>query len=372
MEVFYLLLLGIYTWLLWSMKRDWVEGGNAFSHGIAAATTAVLIPFRNESKSLPKLLLNLEKTTASCQEVVLINDHSDDDSRTIVASFIRERNHPQWILLDSPGAGKKAALTAGVEHVKSEIILTTDADCFLPAGWPSNMAKAFASEGVQLVAGPVLTLSMPGFLAKFQQIEWASLLLVSNSLFSGNTPLMCSGANLAYRRSAFLDVEGYQGNDRCLSGDDEFLLEKIVRTYGADSVAYLKEEELLVKTHPSATWQEFLQQRTRWTGKRRAHRSYQHLSAATVAYMIGLLQLSTVILVLDATEGLVVFIVFWTVKAGVDRNVLKTVLADYRIYPGILQMTFTSILHPFYVVLVGFFALFGKYTWKGRNNRFKS
>jgi hypothetical protein len=37
---------------------------------------------------------------------------------------------------------------------------------------------------------------------------------------------MCNGANLAYKKSLFQELNGFQGNDTIASGDDVFLLQK--------------------------------------------------------------------------------------------------------------------------------------------------
>jgi hypothetical protein len=34
---------------------------------------------------------------------------------------------------------------------------------------------------------------------------------------------MCNGANLAYKKSLFQELNGFQGNDTIASGDDVFL-----------------------------------------------------------------------------------------------------------------------------------------------------
>src|SRR5690606_24593279 len=179
-----------------------------------------------------------------------INDESEDDSRALIMAFLQEKNLPNWKLLENSGIGKKAALTTGVFSTEADIILTTDADCVLPDHWPQLISKAFHHDHVQMVAGPVMTESGSGFFAQFQQIEWASILLMTQYLFAVGSPLMCSGANMAYRRSAFISVGGYEGNINHLSGDDVFLLMKITRMFGPASFQFTSRKDTLVKTKP--------------------------------------------------------------------------------------------------------------------------
>src|SRR5690606_23630614 len=114
--------------------------------------------------------------------VVFIDDSSTDGSSAIVSDFIRRENLDDWVLLKSAGIGKKAALTTGVQYTQAEQILTTDADCVLPSDWVIRMTRPFHQSDIQLVAGPVMTLGDTGFFARFQQIEWSSILLLTNYL----------------------------------------------------------------------------------------------------------------------------------------------------------------------------------------------
>jgi hypothetical protein len=114
---------------------------------------------------------------------------------------------------------------------------------------------------VHLVAGPVISSGQSGFFDRFQQIEWASILLVTQAGFSLGNPIMCSAANMAFRKSSFLQVNGFEGNDHIPTGDDEFLLKKTVRHFGAVSARYMNDRNVLVKTRPHAKWSELFSQR---------------------------------------------------------------------------------------------------------------
>ena len=42
---------------------------------------------------------------------------------------------------------------------------------------------------------------------------------------------MCNGANLAYERKAFFEVNGFTGIDHIASGDDMLLMQKIAQRF---------------------------------------------------------------------------------------------------------------------------------------------
>lgn len=371
MEIFFLLFIFFYALLLWSMERHWQLTRTSNFGGEYLASTVLLIPFRNEAEHLPRLLFNLENILHSSQEVVFIDDGSVDSSAAMVSDFLKKRNLSHWVLLKSAGAGKKAALTTGVHYSQAEIILTTDTDCLLPHDWVRRMTWSFQQSEIQLVAGPVMTIGESGFFTRFQQIEWGSILLVTRYLFAIGSPLMCSGANLAYRRSAFIAVGGYSGNEMYPSGDDEFLLKKIVQYFGVQSVNFFKNKEVLVRTQPAVSWSAFIQQRVRWAGKWRLHRSFGHTLSAALAFLLATVELATLLLLFGSISQKLTFLFFWGLKVLIERRVLGKVLADFHRSHPIYYYIGTSFLHPIYVIWVGIGAISGKYTWKGRNNQFK-
>ena len=82
--------------------------------------------------------------------------------------------------------------------------------------------------------------------------------------------MLANGANLAFTKSAFDAVRGYEGNDGLPSGDDVFLLHKI-KQLRPKNVRYLKHENVWVTTSSKKTLNGFLQQRVRWAGKASAY-----------------------------------------------------------------------------------------------------
>src|SRR5690606_29045152 len=262
--LFYIIVMTIYFFLLLTMKKFWKEEAPIPVVPPKDLTMALLVPYRNEARNLPDLLHNLERVIPNTMEVVFINDESGDNSSAFILAFLQKNNLPHWKLLENSGVGKKSAITTGVCYTEADIILTTDADCTLPDHWPQLISKAFHHDHVQMFAGPVMTESGKGFFSQFQQIEWASNLLMIKYFSSVGNPLMCSGANMAYRKSAFKAVGGYEENINHLSGDDVFLLMKITKKFGPTSFQFTNRKQILVKTKYLSNVSSFIQQRVRW------------------------------------------------------------------------------------------------------------
>ena len=56
---------------------------------------------------------------------------------------------------------------------------------------------------------------------------------------------MCNGANLAYEKKVFYEVDGFEGIDEIASGDDMLLMHKIQKVY-PDRIMFLKSPDVIV------------------------------------------------------------------------------------------------------------------------------
>lgn len=366
MLTFYLLFGIVYGLLLVLMDKTWSQKPIEFPKNGESELVTILVPYRNEEPNIPVLFDQIIGLYHRPLQVVWINDHSDDGGKKVLEALIHshEEEHLDFVLADSEGEGKKAALKTGIDNAFGTIIMTTDADCYLPKDWVEVMLKPFADDRTKMVGGPVLTKGSNGFFQNFQQIEWASILLVTQAGFYLKSPIMCSAANMAYRKSAFLEVDGYQGNENYLSGDDEFLLKKMTKKYGPESVVYQKEN--LVYTQPQTTWKNLFYQRIRWASKWKAHQSFAHSFAAVLPIAVQVIFLGSFFLLFAGTPGLAVFAVIWYLKIYFETHTLGNVLRSYSVRPNFIWFLSTGIFHPMYVLICGIGALFVKFEWKGR------
>ncbi|TDQ15022.1 cellulose synthase/poly-beta-1,6-N-acetylglucosamine synthase-like glycosyltransferase [Algoriphagus boseongensis] len=364
---FYLLWCIGYFILLALLSQKWPKDHLTFPFRPLSKKVSLIIPFRNEQENALPLLKELKKMEQENLEILLVDDQSEDDSFQIFLE--NSKGFSSLRLLRSPGIGKKAALDFGIKNAQGDLILTSDADCFFPDNWVENMVSAFDDIHVQLVAGPVISDKKEfSFSLSFQQIEWASILLLTNFSFQNQAPLMCSGANLAFRKIAFLEVEGYQGNEHLLSGDDEFLLKKIFSRFGPDSCKYLPSSAVLVNTSAQDTWAGLINQRVRWAGKWKVHHSFSHGFASLLAFGIQIIWLSSFYFLFHNPKFWLMMLVLWGAKVQAEKMALGKVLDSLEVPRSNFDFILTSIIHPFYVIRVGIGAILGKFSWKGRSN----
>lgn len=328
----------------------------------------VLVPFRNELPNLRRLLPHLARHLPNGLPVIFIDDQSEDGGEALVQSFISKRVMGDWLCIRSEGVGKKAALRTGIARSTTALILTTDADVQVPPTWVRSMSALFKHSEVQLVAGPVIATEGPGVFGRFQPIEWASIgLITAVSFFMGN-PLMCSAANLAFRRAAFHRVSGYDGNEHLLTGDDEFLMKKIRAEFGASALRYSAAPESLVTTRHLPGVNAWIAQRSRWASKWNAHRDGGHAASAGFLVVASLCQLAVLLLSLLQWPFLGWTVLYCALKFFLERRALGRFLRYFGKPVRNLDLFLAGWLYPLLVALTFPRAISGKYTWKGRKN----
>lgn len=363
---FYLLwTLCYFALLLWFAGRWPAQKQRSHADQTVPAVT-LLVPLRNEIENLESLALELKKLTYPALEIILVDDQSEDET----CSALREiaRQDARITVLRSVGVGKKAAIQSGVGCATTELILCTDADCRFPESWVERMVAPFADPKIQMVCGPVISNEQHSPFGRFQQIEWASILLMTQFFFSKMAPLMCSGANLSYRKSAFEAVNGYAQDLHYLSGDDEFLLKKIVARFGVESCVYLPYSQNLVLTKAQSKLSDLINQRVRWAGKWRVHQDWFHAFSAVTAFFIQIIWLASILLLGLGAQGILGFSAVWVGKILAERQSLGRILAALGIRPSLIDFAVAGLLHPLYVILVALGTFRGKFLWKGRTN----
>jgi cellulose synthase/poly-beta-1,6-N-acetylglucosamine synthase-like glycosyltransferase len=334
---------------------------------------SVLIPVRNEAANIAHCIESVLKQSylKSLYEVIVIDDHSTDATPAIVAGLQGHATNLIYARLDDLSAAhnafKKLAIQTGVGIASGELIVTTDADCLFQPNWLSTLAAFYEEKGAKFIAAPVrmdsgghLTL-----LATFQILDFITLQGITGASVYKKFHSMCNGANLAYEKSAFEEVGGFQGIDAIPSGDDMLLMHKIFTQY-PDKVFFLKSKAAIVSTRPETTLKRFMHQRVRWASKADRYGDKRISRVLLLVYVVNLMFVVLAVAACWNSWWLWLLVIGLVVKTAVEFPFVYPVARFFDQQALMRWFPFLQPAHIFYTVVIGWMGKFGSYRWKGR------
>jgi biofilm PGA synthesis N-glycosyltransferase PgaC len=332
---------------------------------------SIVIPFRNEADNLQGLLESLQglKYPPHLFEVIFVDDASEDNSVETINQALKKNvgfDNFQIIKNERYSASpKKDAITAAITNSKHEWILTTDADCILPSTWLKAYDSFIQTNRTALVAGPIVYKPNESIHGQFQKFDGLSLQLVTMGSFGLQTPILCNGANLAYKKEAFYSVQGFSENNHIASGDDIFILEKILKI-APKEVHFLKSEEAIVETLPQNSWTGLIDQRIRWTSKTAKQKSSFSKPLGVLVFLANSMILAGLIYCIIKPDFSPYYLGFLVAKVSIDFYVIKMSNTFYKSKINIAAFLLSAFSYPIVTVIVVFGSLRGTYSWKGR------
>jgi len=359
----YLICIGAFTYGLSLYRHHAVE-----THGRASLqrNVSILIAARNEGKNIEKLLQSLYNQSFSKEkfEVIIIDDHSDDDTSEISENF--RLSHPEMNLkaLKATGSGKKQAISQALHAAENELVMVTDADCELPERWIESMVGYFMQNNIKMLLGPVLLSPANTLFEKLQVLEHLSLIASTAGSTAIGMPVMCNGANMMYDRQAALDVEKYRTDMKIASGDDMFLMEQFIKHYGSKSVKFLLDNEAIVKTETKPNLRSFFRQRRRWASKTKAYTNWKIIVTALIVLMFNLSIVFFFVAGFFMPVFWVFFVLYVILKTLIDFPILKRITHFMKQHKLLRWMFPLECIYPFYVVFTAFSGLFANVKWK--------
>ena len=193
-------------------------------------------------------------------------------------------------------------------------------------------------------------------------LEFTTLVASTAGAAGAGMPILCNGANLAFKKNVWLESQADLHNEE-QSGDDMFLLESVKKRKGI--IRFLKSESAFVATEQVNTLGEFIKQRRRWSSKSTAYTDWQIIVTACLILSINLLSLSLLTLSFYNSNVFVVFLSLFLFKYAIDTAFLYSVRNFFQLNFIWIYSLLLSLIYPFYIVFIAFSALLFKPTkWK--------
>lgn len=334
---------------------------------------SVIIPVRNEASNILRLLEDIREQDFSCRsmEVIVADDYSEDDTMVLASQYAQRHPDFSLVLVPSPltelnTTGKKRAVERAVAVAKGEILLFTDADTERGAEWVSSMVAGFEIASIQMVLGLVYYQHEKNLLQKIQSLEFLGLMGTTAGSAVMGYPVMCNGANLAYRRDAFFQTGGFTSNLRYRSGDDQFMMSQIRKHYGNGALRFNMDMKGAVITQAEATFAGFLQQRIRWVSKSPGYRDPVVILAGAVTYLTQVFLLSGMLLGFLFPGMLYFSMILWLVKILLEYPMVWIMIRFFGKQTLTKHYFVAQVFQLVYVPVAGLLGLMIPYRWKGR------
>lgn len=334
-----------------------------------STSVSVIIAARNEEDNIARTIdaiLN-QNFPKDKLEIIIVDDHSTDKTAEIITSYAaRGVKLLQLDVGDALNSYKKYAITKAIEMSSGDVIVSTDADCRMGNNWLKTVISYFEENESDMVSSPVSYSEEKNRFEELQTLEFLYLIGLGAAGIGNQSPTTCNGANLAYRKSLFFELGGFNGIDNLASGDDELFLHKVAEKY-PNKIGFCKSREAIVYTDAKPDLKSFISQRKRWASKSTKYKDKKvvalgvsiwlynlALIVSILAFILLLPQFNWLLLVAVGLKILVEFIFMIPVTSFIKRTSLLW-------YVPIL-----SIVHTVYIVYIGVAGNIGKYDWKGR------
>lgn len=325
-------------------------------YGISSQLS-IIIPFRNEENRIKKLLDSLDQQSIQPKQIIFVNDHSDDGTVKLIEEW--KKSHSESSILSLTDAfGKKRAIELGVQYAETTFILTLDADVWFHKDFLAEIALC---DQVSMYVRPVI-FEESTILSKIFNLEHLFFGSLNDMLFSFY-PLSASGANLIFKKKAYVELNQLDTHADIASGDDYFLL----RNFQDNNLEVLSENKWAhaVYTVSPLALKEYLQQRVRWIGKtlNRSTIAERLVSIFVFMYVMGGFCLLMYFMVIGDFNSL--FYLFMA-RLLLDTFIFLWYAIPLKIAERIIFLPLMQLIYPVLMFIILIASLIIKPTWKGR------
>ncbi|MEE9572660.1 MAG: glycosyltransferase family 2 protein, partial [Candidatus Neomarinimicrobiota bacterium] len=240
-----------------------------------------------------------------------------------------------------------------------EIIISTDADCRVPNTWVESIVETFNDDTGIVVGYSKIDTDSERFFDQYQSIDFLALMSANAGTLGWGNAWTGSGQNIAYRRSAFDKINGFNPVAKRISGDDFYLVQAISKIA---KVIYNTNPNGFVKTKSSVTLHEFFSQRVRWASNTR---NLLNTDLLFLLFLFINLFTNTILLAALLLTNYWRFLpMLFSIKFLFDTLVLFYGSKIFKTKIEINAYMIWFFLQPIYTPVLGIFSILGKFRWK--------
>lgn len=319
----------------------------------------IITAAKNEEENIDKFLSCISSQNYQNSELILVDDHSTDDTFIIASEYKKRYN---FILCHNNGNGKKAALRTALTHCSAPYILFTDADCYSNPQWASIMAASAQHTKADILLAPLIIKAdnQKSIFQRLWQTESLAILTLTAGAAIAGHPIMCNGGNMMVNTALRNTADAYI-KDRYRSGDDIFLLQFAVAK--DKKVIFVKSGDSVVYTHSPQTLRALIRQRARWAGKVSGYTDKVTILVAALVFGANISILLAIGLWAVGVIDWYIFLLLWIIKFTADAFSVIIPAKHYKIPVKLIDIFVLAVIYPVYTVVCTGWGLFRKKSW---------
>jgi poly-beta-1,6-N-acetyl-D-glucosamine synthase len=309
---------------------------------------SVIICAKNEAENLKQYLPTVLEQQYVQFEVIVVNDHSSDETLKILSDFKKKYVH------------LKIENLSGIQSARFEWIALTDADC-RPASnlWLQYITKPLNC-GKELSIGYSPHDVQSGLLNRIIRYETFFTAAQYFGFTLCGLPYMATGRNMAYTKAFFKKSKLFFQSKISVSGDDDLLVNELS---DANKTQLVLHENSFMISKPLSTWRDWFRQKTRHY-QAGFHYKFKHRITLglfyfswLMLYLISFILLTSKINLLFIAEVLFFMILTkWLISYLLMKRFKSLSLWIY--------MPLFDFLLPLFLFTLGTLSLFNKGKWK--------
>jgi glycosyltransferase involved in cell wall biosynthesis len=224
---------------------------------------SIIVCAHDELHNLQELVPLLLTQDYAKFEVVVVDDRSNDETLDWLMAETKKDERLRMVHVNrAPDHvnGKKYGLTLGIRAAAHEWLVFTDADC-RPASthWLKELSVTF-DEDKKFVLGYSPYVKQAGWLNLFIRFETLITALQYMGFALWKIPYMGVGRNLAYRKSLFMEIKGFNTILSITGGDDDLFVNQHANE---NNTTVVLGADALVYSLPKTTVEDFWNQKVR-------------------------------------------------------------------------------------------------------------
>lgn len=219
----------------------------------------VVVPAWNEERVIERTVRSLLGSDLADLAVIVVDDGSTDGTAARVDALAA--SDPRVTLVRQPvNGGKAAALNAGIEVARTEVVATVDADTLVDPSCLRWLVATRRQQGADAVAANVRVGNRRTMITRWQSLEYvAGLNLDRRALHRLGLITTVPGACALWRKGAVRDVGGFSSDT--LAEDTDLTV-----TLLASGASLAFQDRAHAWTEAPETLEGLVRQRRRWIG----------------------------------------------------------------------------------------------------------